>query len=213
MVAVVIIDIVGSRELADRASAQLLIDETLAHVREHGPTPIEAVRPTVGDEMQGVYATLSQALAATLLAQLALPEGIEFRFGIGLGEIESIPAAGRALSEGPAWWAARAAIDDIEAAARRSAPTARTRVGAPENAPAPDAELVRVANAGLSARDRWIAQLSPRSRRLIFGRVLGRTQGELAGLEGISQSAVSQALSTADATALIGSLRDLMARG
>lgn len=209
MVAVIIIDIVGSRDISDRTAAQRRIDETLVHLRAHGPAALDDVRPTVGDELQGVYATLSDALAATLLLQLALPADIEFRFGIGVGQIESIPTAGRSLSEGPAWWAAREAIEDVEVASRRWAPQARTRVGAPDGAPASTDELVRVANAGLLARDRWVSQLSARARRLTFGRVLGRTQRELADAEGISQSAVSQALSAADSAAVVESLRAL----
>ncbi len=209
MVAAVIADIVGSRELEDRVEAQRALDAALADLAATGPRAVRAMLPTVGDELQGVYPDLAGALAATLLLQLTLPETIELRFGIGLGEIQSIPSAAGPLSEGEAWWAARAAIEHVERLARRAAPSARTWVAAPDEAPAEVAELVRVANAGLLVRDRAIAQLTPRTRRLVRGRWEGRTQRELADAEGITQPAVSQALATADGAALIEGLRAL----
>src|SRR5690349_13334196 len=113
MVATVIADIVGSRELVDRAVAQRALEETLARVAEVGPVADSALLPTVGDELQGVYPDLVAASAATMLLQLSLPEEIELRFGIGLGEIEDIPSVRGVLSEGEAWWAARRAIEEV----------------------------------------------------------------------------------------------------
>lgn len=210
MVAAVIADIVASRELHDRRAAQQMLEETLTHVAELAPTARSPLLPTVGDELQGVYPDLAAALATTMLLQLTLPEGIELRFGIGLGGIHDIPSVRGFLSEGEAWWAARSAIEQVERLARRAAPTARTRVATSASAD-PDAhELVRVANSGLLARDRAIAQLSPRMRRIVYGRWLGRTQKEIAASEGIVQSAVSQAIATADGGALIEGLRALI---
>lgn len=209
MPAVVIADIVSSRELADRKAAQRDLETVLAQVSEEGPPAEQDLRPVVGDEMQGVYSDLSSALAATMLLQLALPEGLELRFGIGLGRIEEIPSVGGALSEGEAWWAARGAIDQVERLARRTAPTARTWVAAAEGATAETREMVGIANSGLLARDRAIAQLSARTRRLVYGRWRGRTQTDLAAAEGVVQSAVSQALAAAEAGALLEGLRAL----
>ncbi|MEI3866307.1 SatD family protein [Microbacterium sp. CCNWLW134] len=206
----VIADIVSSRELVNRRAAQRDLETALARVAADGPPSERALLPVVGDEMQGVYPHLSSALAATMLLQLALPEGVELRFGIGLGEIEEIPSVGGALSEGEAWWAARAAIEEVENLARRVAPSARTWVAATGAASAEISEMVRVANSGLLSRDRAISQLSPRTRRLVYGRWLGRTQSDLAATEGVGQSAVSQALASAEAGALIEGLRVLI---
>ncbi|GAA1933510.1 SatD family protein [Microbacterium aoyamense] len=209
MVATVIADIVGSRELADRAVAQRALEESLALVAEVAPAADAALLPTVGDELQGVYPDLVSASAATMLLQLMLPAEIELRFGIGLGAIEDIPSVRGVLSEGEAWWAARQAIEEVEALARRAAPTARTRVAAPASAPAEVRQLVRIANDGFLARDRAVAQLSPRARRIVYRRWLGETQTEIAAAEGVGQSAVSQAIATADAGPLIEGLRIL----
>lgn len=209
MVAALIADIVASRELDDRTAAQRELEEVLVRVAEVAPPSLSPLLPTVGDELQGVYPELSAALATTMLLQLALPPAIELRFGIGLGAIHDIPSVRGPLSEGEAWWAARQAIEQVEQLARRAAPTARTRVAIAESAAPDQQELVRVANSGLLARDRAIAQLSPRTRRIVYGRCLGRTQKEIAASEGIVQSAVSQALTTADGGALLEGLRAL----
>lgn len=209
MVAAVIADIVASRALEDRSSAQRALEETLMSVADAAPASSRALLPTVGDELQGVFPDLASALATTMLLQLALPDGIELRFGIGLGAIEDIPSVRGPLSEGEAWWAARTAIEQVEQLAVRAAPSARTRVATPESAAPETRELVRVANSGLLARDRAVAQLTPRTRRILYRRWLGQTQKEIAASEGIVQSAVSQALSTADGGALIEGLRDL----
>jgi hypothetical protein len=209
MVAALIADIVGSRALADRASAQAELEDALAQVAAAEPVAEQPLLPTVGDELQGVYDSLSHALTVTLLLQLSLPEGLELRYGIGLGGIEVIPSVSGPLSEGEAWWAARAAIEEVERLAAGAARTSRTRVEAPASAPPEVRELARVANAGLLARDRAVAQLTPRARRLVLGRWRGRTQRDLAATEGVTQSAVSQALAAADAGALLEGLRAL----
>lgn len=207
MVVAVIADIVGSRALPDRAHAQHELESALERVA--GVITSGSLRPIVGDELQGVYPDLSSAIAATLLLRLTLPEQIDCRFGLGIGAIEDIPSAGPPISEGPAWWAARAAIETVEELARTSVPSARTWVCADE--PALDMQdFVRVANAGLLARDRVIGHMSPRTRRLVFGRCVGRTQKELAEAEGITQPAISQALSTAEAAALVEGCHTLL---
>ena len=201
----VIADIVSSRELDDRRTAQRAIEFAFAKVVDILPAHARPVRPfaaVVGDEFQGAFPTLRAALAATLLVRLALPAGLDLRFGLGLGEVEEIPSTSGSLSEGPGWWAARAAIEHVEEIARREAPQARTWVAAAEHA-AGAADLVRIANAAALARDRVVGRWSDRVRALVCGRIAGVTQGELAQSQGISQSAVSQTLAAAGATTII----------
>lgn len=200
MLIAVTADIVGSRALADRAASQRDIDAAI--VRAHDALPVARKRfePTVGDEQQAVFATLADAVATTTLIALALPEQLSVRFGIGIGEMVEIPAAGTTLSEGPAWWAARAAIDAVHAMAAREAPAARAWIVAADDV---DDPTVPMHNAHLLLRDRVLAEMSARQRRLTFGRMLGRTQQQLAHDEQISQSAVSQSLSSAGAAELI----------
>ncbi|MDQ4215867.1 SatD family protein [Microbacterium sp. ASV81] len=212
----VIADIVGSRRLPDRSEAQRTFERVVAQAEFDLPLAVEPLQATAGDELQGRYATLDAALASLLLVQLALPAGHELRFGIGVGAIRAIDGGGSGaaprLQDGPAWWAARAAIDTVHARQQRAVPTSRIWiVGAPEE----DARMhttIDVANAYALARDELVMRMSPRERRLVYGRSLGRTQAELAGDEGISQSAVSQALASAGAASVVLGFEALQGR-
>jgi DNA-binding CsgD family transcriptional regulator len=211
----VIADIVGSRKLEDRSAAQRTFDRIVMQVEQDLPLATEPLSATVGDELQARYASLDAALASVLLVQLALPAGHELRFGIGIGAIREIdrgipdPEALR-LQDGPAWWAARAAIEIVHARQRRAVPTSRVCiVGAPEEDERMHA-TIDLANAYLLARDELVMRMSPRERRLVYGRIFGRTQADLAAAEGISQSAVSQALASAGAASVILGLEALL---
>lgn len=202
-------DIIGSRKLVDRAAAQRAFDAAIAQVERDLPVAVSGLEPTVGDEQQAVYPTVDSALGATLLLRLALPDGVEFRYGIGIGDVNRVPttASAAGISEGPGWWAARTAIEHVEMLQKRTAPQARTWIIADESVAAQHADTVRWANAYLLARDEIIGTMSERVRRLTYGRCLARTQRELAEAEGITQSAVSQGLSTAGAAAIVEGFR------
>lgn len=203
MTIAVIADIVGSRRLPDREAAQHELDAAIARVEDAFPLALQALRPIVGDEQQGTYRTLEDALASTLLIRLSLPEGIDLRFGIGIGTIGTVPGAAGAIPEGPGWWAARGAIEHVHALQKRNAPSARTWVALADGEAEHMRPLVTTANAYLLSRDHIIGGMSERARRLTYGRLAGKTQKQLAAAEGISQSAVSQALTASGAQALI----------
>lgn len=196
-------DIVGSRRLVDRAAAQRILDDTIARVEHDYPVATRPLRPTVGDEQQGEFPTLESALAALLLLQLALPDDVECRFGVGVGSVGTVASASGELHDGPAWWSARAAIDAVHELQRRAVPTARIRIVAAEDEEPSTRAAVALANAYLLARDQIVVSMNERARRLAYGRCLGRTQKRLADDEGITQPAVSQSLSSTGASAVI----------
>lgn len=202
-------DIIGSRKFIDRTEAQRALDATIARVERDLPVATHGLRPTVGDEQQAVYPTLEAALGAILLLRLALPEGVEFRYGIGIGDVGRVPSSASAegIPDGPGWWAARNAVEHVEALQKRAAPQARSWVIAHESAQKQHRDAVRWTNAYLLSRDEIIGAMSERVRRLTYGRCLARTQRELAAAEGITQSAVSQGLSTAGAAAIVEGFR------
>src|SRR4051794_40556938 len=115
---VVIGDVVGSRASDDRAGMHrrlsLRLDE--ANLRFGSD-----LRVTVGDEYQGGFPSLGAALQATWWVRLQLAPEIEVRHGIGVGAVQVLAADG--IQDGPGWWAARAAIEEVEVEATR----ARTR--------------------------------------------------------------------------------------
>jgi hypothetical protein len=184
---VVIGDIVGSRAAEDRQRVHDHLVAALATVRSVVP-PERGMRVTVGDELQGVYRTLGEALQATFLLRLhCLPE-VDVRLGIGRGEVTVLERA-RGVEDGPGWWAARDAVEAAEGSAGRAA-TRQLRTVYRSTVPDPQQDAV---NAALLCRDHLVGSVSERSVRLLRGLMEpGTTQAELAEREGISASAVSQ---------------------
>lgn len=203
MVIAVLADIVGSRKLRDRSAAQHVLDTTIAQVEADAPLADQPLAPTVGDEQQGVYLDLHDALISTLMIQLRLPDGLAFRFGIGVGEVRAVESVHRELADGPGWYAAREAIEIVHAREGRAVPRTRTWiVGAPGQDEVMQSTIA-ASNAYLLVRDELVGAMSERERRLTYGRLIGRSQQDLATDEGISQPSVSKALRTAGAAALI----------
>jgi len=198
-------DLIGSRVSDDRRALHARFERALAEVNElfDPPTPM---RMQVGDEYQGVFASLGDALCASLLVRLALrPEG-DIRHGIGRGDVEVLGTSPR-VEDGPGWWAARAAIERVERAEGRAATrTLRTAYVADLSAPDADEPLV---NAGLLLRDELISGLSERSLSVLRGLLAGQTQRDLAEELGISPSAVSQRV-RADGLGTILAAHELM---
>ncbi|MDN8548425.1 SatD family protein [Microbacterium sp. NM3R9] len=203
MTVAVIADIVGSRRLDDRSRTQRQIEETVEQVDAVLPVAVSPMRATFADEFQAVFDDLDDTLAWLLLLQLGLPEGVALRFGVGVGEVGEVDSATAAIADGPGWWRAREAIDEVHALQDRAVPRARTRIVGGDDEDVAMADRIRFANAYLLARDELVGAMSERARRLTYGRCLGRTQGSLAADEGITQSAVSQLLASSGAPSII----------
>ncbi|MET0999903.1 MAG: SatD family protein [Marmoricola sp.] len=208
-VATVIGDVVSSRAAPDRAA---LHDRLTSLLAEANGTlqPVVPLRVTVGDEYQGCFRTLGEALHATLWLRLHLaPTGV--RHGLGWGRVAVLEDTPR-VEDGPGWWAAREAIEAVKRDAHRSGSrllrTAyhRTESGAADAGPDPDP-----VNAALICRDQMVGSVSERSLRLLRGALAGRTQAELAEEEGISASAVSQRMRN-DGLAVIVAADELLRR-
>jgi hypothetical protein len=202
---VLIGDIVRSKASRDRRRLHRHLEAALADLNARGTTT-QALAVTVGDEFQGVFATLGGALDATVRLRLALLPEADVRFGIGRGESQVLDAA-RGIQDGSAWWAARAAIEDVEARASRAATRlVRTAYRCADDRPDPALPAVMAA---LDCRDHMVGSLSDRSRRLLGGLMDDATQAELAAREGISASAVSQRVRADGLTILVEAARAL----
>src|SRR6187401_1229365 len=101
----VILDIVGSRDLPNRADAHRRVLETFAQIDGRWK-PVRSIYPTAGDEYQAVYDALPDALAAVTAGVLLLGDGPDLRCGVGRGEIVDVDA-GSGITDGSAWWNAR----------------------------------------------------------------------------------------------------------
>jgi len=203
MVIAVVADIVGSRKLDDRSAAQRVLDRTISLVEGDLPLASQPLTPTVGDEQQGVYRSLEDALVSLLMIQLRLPDGIGFRFGIGIGAVSTVESVHGELADGPGWYAARAAIETVHAKEGRAVPRSRTWiVGAPGQDEVMESTIA-ASNAYLLVRDELVGAMSERERRLTYGRLIGRSQLDLADEEGITQPSVSKSLRNAGSAAIL----------
>jgi hypothetical protein len=197
----VIVDLVGSRVLSERTRAHQRVLETFADVDARW-SPVRPLYATAGDEYQAVYADVAEAIAAVTAAALLLEGSPQLRCGIGRGDMIDIdPASG--ITDGSAWWNARAAIGEAKARESSGDPDVRSWFVDPD---APDAAPIA---AFLLARDHIMARMKTRERRIAGLALMGASQVEIARSEGISQSAVSQNLRRSGASAMSEALATL----
>lgn len=198
-------DVVGSRRHRDRAALQSTVVDALTRVNERVPG-VQALDVTVGDEFQGAYRSLADALLAALLVRLELLPEVDTRYGVGWGSYQVFDVDRDIVSQdGPGWWAARAAIEQVKK--QSSHPRSRhlrtwfvmqegSAAGGESWDPVPPV------NAFLLCRDESVGRMNERGLRLLLGLMSGRTQSAMAEAENISQSAVSQHLSREGAFAV-----------
>lgn len=184
----VIGDLVGSRRRTDRAAVHARFERAIEAINAEFVPPVP-LRIGLGDEFQGIFASLGAAIAATLRLRMALLPDVDVRQGIGWGSVLVLAEEPR-VEDGPGWWAARAAIETVEAYERKAPLRAvRTAYVAADGEPGPDPALV---NAALMTRDQVVTGLSERSVSVLDGLMRGRRQQDIADDLGISASAVSQ---------------------
>ncbi|HKV19992.1 MAG TPA: SatD family protein [Mycobacterium sp.] len=178
-------DVVGSRTVADRADVHRQLNRALRDVAGAAADPPAF---TVGDEFQGAFATVGQAIAAALSIRLAVAPQIDVRFGLGWGAVTMLDEVA-GIQDGPGWWAAREAIEWTASAQRQPGlALVRTSFRATDGART-DVEAI---NAALMCRDHLLGSLDERSTRIVKALLENRTKKDIAATEGISPSAVSQ---------------------
>ena len=180
----VLVDIVASRE-GDRSASHAAILDAIEAVNSR-TKPLGSLRVTVGDEMQGIYPTLGEALHATFELRDLLFGAVDLRFGLGGGDVEVVDFE-RGIQDGSAWWRAREATDHVRHLADLPGhASARTCIRDSRDVAVPAAdELVRLVDAHL-------ASLRDGSRRSLIGLLAGKDNAEVASAEGITPSANSQ---------------------
>ncbi|HLK95102.1 MAG TPA: SatD family protein [Nocardioidaceae bacterium] len=206
----VIGDVVSSRTYPDRVGLQARLARALEKVNRSGRVP-QDLHITLGDEFQGVVGSMPAAVRLGIDVRLELLPDVEVRIGIGVGRFRVFdPGTTPLAQDGPAWWAARAAVDAAKTLAERPASRhVRSRAQALEpdgSEPVGSNEAVAVANAYLGLQDFLLSSMRPRELRLLAATLSGEPQREIAAREGITQSAVSQAMQASGARALLQSL-------
>lgn len=201
-------DLVGSKQVPDRDRLQDQLEEALEWANEHSRSPLQPLVPTLGDEFQGVFVTLAEALYASLLVRLRLYEDdqVEVRIGIGFGEIKVYDDSTRLTTQdGPGWWAARAALDRATEMGNVTKSAVKSWTWF-ESAPGPGARGsadVTMINSFLQCRDALVQQMSARQKRILLGSFSGYSREQIAAAEGIGVSAVSQSLKRSGATTIM----------
>ncbi|MEZ0340692.1 SatD family protein [Mycobacterium sp. pV006] len=178
-------DVVGSRHATDRRALHREVSAALRSVAEGA---LDAPAFTVGDEFQGTFSRVGEALAAAWAIRVAVAPGIDVRFGIGWGEVSVLDKATR-IQDGPGWWAARAAIESTAETQRQPGLTQVRITYRSQADTGPPADLV---NAALMCRDHMFGSLDERSIRILRGLMSHRSKKQLAAAEQISPSAISQ---------------------
>lgn len=201
-VATLIGDVVGSRQVAQRRQLQHEIDASLARVNE-SLSPVQPIRSTIGDEFQGAFACVSDAVTASLCVQLELLTGpfkANVRFGLGWGRTDVFDAERPIPSQdGEAWWTARDAIDRSKVLQHE----ARTKFVSACFGPAPSAPWGSAVDAYLGLRDRMVWGMSRRQLLLLLHMTNGANLNVAAEREGISPSGAFQALERSGGFALL----------
>ncbi|MDN6350391.1 MAG: SatD family protein, partial [Yaniella sp.] len=162
----IIADIVDSREMVDRSAGQRAITDAFAEA-ETAVSPIRPAWATVGDEFQVIVATWQDSLRLTLRMQALLPDGIQLRYGIGAGQINTIEQGESGpIQDGTAWLHARAAIDEVEERQQR-------RDDVMSGFCSDDVDLATAVRTQLMVRDHVLGRMKARERRLLSALLCG----------------------------------------
>ena len=192
-------DLIGSRVAEDREALHARLAGALTEVNETF-APTTPLRITVGDEFQGAFATVGDALRAALRLRMALLPAHDLRQGIGWGPVRVLAPEPR-VEDGPGWWVARDAISWVEGAeGRPSSRRRRTAFALAPDAEGPDPAAIETL---LVLLDDAVARVSARSLSILRDLMAGASQREIAERLGISPSAVSQRVRSDGLAALV----------
>lgn len=168
----------GSRLSEDRSALQ---DRLLAVLEEVSDRTGHLLVMTLGDEFQGRFDSVAVALEAAWQLHLGTMGTVRLRIGIGWGEILVEPEEGSPFGQdGPAWWRARDAIEQVDA----SQP-ARTLV-------ATETGWDDLLNAYLILRDAHLDDLDEADAVILAALAAGETQRTAARRLGMHESSVSR---------------------
>lgn len=184
-------DVVASRRQPDRERSRAAVDDALSLANRRVPAT-QPLTATIGDEFQGLYPDLVSALDVTLLVRLSLVGEVDVRFGIGSGDLFPFdPEEAPFAQDGPAWWAAREAVDAVRAAEQRQERPRglRTRW---VDAGGEQRVAVAAVNAFLQCRDELVTAMDPRDAATTLGLLADEPLTSIARAQDVSVSAISQ---------------------
>jgi hypothetical protein len=181
-------DVIASRQTGDREQLQHFLDRAMIRGNTVAPA-VQPLRMTIGDEFQGLFEDVQSAVSATLEIRLALLPSVDVRIGIGWGTLDMVPKDPPFGQDGPCWWRAREAIDEVkESESSNAVPRSiRTLVKTGDG----DEELF---NAYLVSRDHITEAWDEVDFEIARLHIEGTNQTEISRQVGLSQSSVSRRL-------------------
>ena len=104
-------DIIGSKDLEDRAGVQRKLKNVLKGINQDYKANLASnFSITLGDEFQGLLKTAENLMEIMDIIRFQMYP-VELRFGVGIGEMRTDVIYENSMgSDGPAYWAAREAI-------------------------------------------------------------------------------------------------------
>lgn len=181
-------DVIASRHSGDREELQHMLDDAMSRGNAAGQ-PVQPLRMTIGDEFQGLFGNVAEAISASLQIRMTLRPTVDVRIGIGWGTLDLVPQDPPFGQDGPCWWRAREAIEEVKKSeSSNSVPrSVRTLVRTGDSSD----ELI---NAYLVSRDHITAgwdEVDVEIARLFRN---GVNQTKISEQVGLSQSSVSRRL-------------------
>lgn len=203
-VAALIGDLIGSRRIVSRIEVQKRLEATLDRVNTRF-RPLQALRFTIGDEFQGVFTDLKDAIKASVWIRLETESLVGVRMGIGWGDLTVIDAdRDPMLQDGSSWWRAREAIGEVTKDERRNSTPQSTRAlvrtGGPNEG---------TINAGMILLDALLARFDSTDATMAMMGLDHHTQEEMAARLGMNKSSISRRMQRHGVAALVSAYRSL----
>jgi hypothetical protein len=199
-------DVVASRQHPDQQRLFSLVAGHLEWVNRR----VRALQPlqlTIGDEFQGLYERLEDAVFVSLLVRLRLAGQLALRFGIGWGPVITHAAIeAPAAQSGEAWWNAREALQLVARAAGRKK---RWPANLGTWLVAPGREDAQWARAALILQDQVLAAMDGKDAAITLALLADERQVDLTDVVGLSQSTISHRQRERGPSALFRAHREL----
>lgn len=196
--AAVIGDVVGSRQATSRSRLQQRLNKALAAVNA-AMAPVQPLSPTLGDEFQGMFGRVEDAIEASFRLRVELVGRVDVRIGIGWGTLRTKDASRTPFGQdGPCWWRARDALQELARSERSNQePNSLRTVCRTGTAQEP------AFNAILVLRDQVLSGIDEVDATILKVLMGGASQQEAAFQLGVNKSSVSRRMQSHGLAALL----------
>lgn len=202
--AAVIGDVVGSRKATNRSRLQRRLDNSLGALND-AMGPVQPLTSTLGDEFQGLFDRVEDAVEASFRLRVELAGRVDVRIGIGWGTLRTQdPARTPFGQDGPCWWRAREALEELARTERSNQEPHSLRTVCRTG-------TVREAafNAILVLRDQILSGIDETDATILRLLMDGASQQDAAAELGVNKSSVSRRMQTHGLAALVRSRQHL----